>query len=84
MGAMPGSVRIVFFDDGRLLLDDFRFGTGARHGRTEEHVDDEHNQEEDTEGDAKVEEPKRLNPGARRYRHCKTSVTHYQSKRSNS
>lgn len=49
---MPRSVRIVFFDDAGFLLDDFSFGARARHGRAEEHVDDQHDNEEDPESDA--------------------------------
>jgi len=49
---MPGSVRIIFFDNAGFFFDDFGLGTGTGHGRTEEHVDDQHNNEEDSESDA--------------------------------
>ena len=54
LGSVPRAVRIVFFDDGRLFLDDFRFGTGAGHCGAEEDVDDEHNEEKHSKGDAEV------------------------------
>jgi hypothetical protein len=58
---VPGAVRVILFYDAGLLFDDFGLGTRAGHGRAEEHVDDEHNQEEDAESDAQIEQPKRLN-----------------------
>ena len=36
----------------------------AGHGRAEEDIDDEHDQEEDAKGDAEVEEPDRRDPTA--------------------
>ena len=44
--SMPGSVRIIFFDNAGFFFDDFGLGTGSGHGRTEDHVDDQHNNEE--------------------------------------
>ena len=55
---MPGpGVGVELLDDGRLLLDRVSPGARTRHGRAEEHVDDEHHQEEDAEGHAQVEHP---------------------------
>lgn len=70
LGSVPGAVRIVFFDDGRLFLDDLRLGTGAGHGGAKEDVDDEHNEEEDPKGDAEVQQPQWLDSGTRCYGHC--------------
>ena len=68
--SVPWAVRVILLDDAGFLLDDFCFGTGAGHGRTEEHVDDEHNQEEDAESDAQIEQPQRLDARTSCYRHC--------------
>lgn len=57
---MPGAIRVVFFNDAGLFLDDFCLGTRAGHGRAEKYVDDEHNQKEDAESDAQIEQPQRL------------------------
>lgn len=67
LGSVPGSVRIVFFNDGRLLLNHLRLGARTSHGGAEEDVDDEHDQEEDSESDAEVKEPERLDPSDGRY-----------------
>lgn len=66
---MPGAIRVILFYDAGLFFDDFGLGTRAGHGRAEEHVDDEHNQEEDAESDAQIEQPQRLN--TRTSSHCK-------------
>ena len=39
-------------------------GAGAGHGRAEEDVDDQHDEEENAEGDAEIEKPDRGNPTA--------------------
>lgn len=72
---MPGAIRVILLDDAGLLLDDFGLGTGAGHGRTEEHVDDEHNQEEDAESDAQIEQPERLDARTSCYRHYIQNTT---------
>lgn len=44
---MPGRpVRVVVLEDGRLLLNDGRFGARTRHCGTQENVDDHHDNEE--------------------------------------
>lgn len=52
-------VGVKLFDDGRFLVDGVHgaFGTGAGHGCAQEHVDDEHHQEQDPERDAQVGHP---------------------------
>ncbi len=58
------------FDDGGLFLDDLGLGAGASHGRTQEDVDDEHNEEEDAEGDTQVQQPQRMDTRTIQHRHC--------------
>jgi len=67
---VPGSVGIVLFDNAGFFLDDLSFGARAGHGRAEEYVNDQHDDKQDPESDAQVEQPQRLNPRARRHSHC--------------
>ena len=61
----PG-VRVELLDHGLILvrIGEIRPCARAGHGRTEEHVDDEHEEEEDPEHDAKVEEPRGMGSSA--------------------
>ena len=43
-----------------LLLNDLRLGAAARHGATQEDVDQQHHAKQDPEGDAEVGEPGRV------------------------
>ena len=47
----------VIVVDGGLLLDDLGPGAGARHGRAEEDVDQQHDGEEHAERDAQPQQP---------------------------
>ena len=63
----PG-VGIELLDHGLILVvgvGEICPGTGAGHRRAEEDIDDEHEQEEDTEHDAEVEQPGGMRPSAR-------------------
>ena len=53
---MPAAVRVVVFETG-ILLHYFSLGAGAGHGRAQEAVDDHHDEEEQAERDAEVEQP---------------------------
>lgn len=56
---MPASVGVIILYDGRFLLNDFSAGTGAGHGRAQEHIDDEHNKEHEAKCYTQVHKPGR-------------------------
>lgn len=60
LGAVPAAIGVVVLDDRGLLLDYLGARAAARHRRAEEHVDYEHNQEEDGQGYGQPEEPARV------------------------
>ena len=53
---MPAAVGVVVLETG-VLLDHLGLGTRARHGRAQEAVDDHHDEEEQAERDAQVQQP---------------------------
>lgn len=56
---MPTPVGVVVLYYTGFLLYDLCACAGTRHGRAEEHVDDEHDQEHETKRNAEVEQPGR-------------------------
>merc|ERR1719282_1583828 len=54
LGVVHGVVVLV---QARLLLDDLGPGAAAGHGTAEEDVDQQHDAEQDTEGDAEIRQP---------------------------
>lgn len=54
---MPAAIRVVVLDDAGLLFDDVSTGARARHRRAQEHVDDEHDEEHESESYAQIEQP---------------------------
>lgn len=56
---MPATIRVVVFDDARLLFDDVGAGARTSHCRAQEHVDDEHDEEHKPESYAQVQQPRR-------------------------
>ena len=80
---MPGpGVGVKLLDDGRLLLDRVGPRAGAGHSRAEEHVDDEHHEEEDPEGHAQVEHPggTRTAVGAQIFHVCEVKINDLERK----
>ena len=56
LGSLPRpGIRIKVLQVGDVLL--LALGAGTRHGGAEEQVDDQHDNKEDTEGDAEIEKP---------------------------
>lgn len=64
MRVLPGPVRIVLLDDAGVFFDDLSPGAGTRHGRAQENVDHQHDEEEHSEGDAQPQQPRGVNPVA--------------------
>lgn len=54
---MPATIRIVVFDDRRLLLDNVGPGAAAGHRRAKEYVDYEHDEEQNAESYCQPEQP---------------------------
>lgn len=57
LATVPRPVRIIILNDARLLLDDLGPGAGARHRRTQEDVDDEHDEEQHSQCNAEPQQP---------------------------
>lgn len=57
---MPRPIRIIIFNNTRLLLDNLSPGASARHSRTQEDVDDQHDEEEDAQSDGQPQQPRRM------------------------
>ena len=56
LGSLPRpGIRIKVLQVGDILL--LALGAGTRHGGAEEQVDDQHDNKEDTKGDAEIEKP---------------------------
>lgn len=55
---MPAPVRIVVLYDAGLFLDNLGPRARASHGRAQEYVDDEHEEEEDPQGDGQPQQPR--------------------------
>lgn len=60
---MPRPIRIIILDDTRLLLNDLSACACARHRRTQENINDQHDQEEYAEGDRQPEQPRGVHSG---------------------
>lgn len=45
---MPTSIRIIIFNNTRFFFDYFGSGAGASHGRAQENIDDQHDEEKNT------------------------------------
>lgn len=54
---MPASIGIVILDDGGFLFNDLSSGATAGHRGAQKDVDDEHNEEQNTEGYREPQEP---------------------------
>jgi len=58
---MPTSVRIIIFNDTRFFFDYFGSGAGAGHGRAQENIDDQHDEEKNTKSYAQPQKPTGVN-----------------------
>lgn len=54
---MPRPIRIIILNDTRLLLNNLRACTCARHRRAQENINNQHDQEEYAEGDGQPQQP---------------------------